>query len=130
MDAAATAATVPVPHAGIRYAVLRVALLVTVGGVLYLVGMRGWPLLFAAVLASGVMSFFVFARQREAAARNLEASVAARSERRHAHDDPASAAAEQPPSAPADSTATDSTAATTDAPTGSVPEDPEVPPTR
>jgi Protein of unknown function (DUF4229) len=83
-DEAVTPAVVP--HAGVRYAVLRVALLVTVGGVLYVVGMRGWPLLFAAVLASGVLSFFVFVRQREAAARNLEASLAARAERRHPHD--------------------------------------------
>ena len=66
-----------VPHAGARYAVLRLALLVTVGGLLYLVGMRGWPLLFAAVLTSGVLSFFVFLRQREAAARSLEARLGA-----------------------------------------------------
>lgn len=64
-----------VPHAGARYAVLRLALLVTVGGLLYLVGMRGWALLFVAVLASGVLSFFVFLRQREAAARSLEARL-------------------------------------------------------
>jgi cell division protein FtsL len=62
----------------VRYAVLRVAMLVTVGGVLALVGLRGWVLLFAAVLISAVLSFFVFARQREAAARNLEAAVARR----------------------------------------------------
>jgi hypothetical protein len=72
------AAPTPVPHAGLRYAVLRVAMLVTVGGVLALVGMRGWLLLLTAVLVSAVLSFFVFARQREAAARNLEASLARR----------------------------------------------------
>jgi hypothetical protein len=73
-----------VPHAGLRYAVLRIAMLVTVGGVLYLVGMRGWLLLFTAVLVSAVLSFFVFMRQREAAARNLEATIEAR---RHHHAD-------------------------------------------
>jgi hypothetical protein len=72
-DPAADPATVP--HAGARYAVLRLALLATVGGLLYLVGMRGWALLFVAVLASGVLSFFVFLRQREAAARSLEARL-------------------------------------------------------
>lgn len=76
----------PVPHAGIRYLVLRIAMLITVGGVLYLVGMRGWALLFAAVLGSGILSFFVFTRQREAAARNLEASVSSRSARRQHQD--------------------------------------------
>jgi hypothetical protein len=80
----------PVPHAGLRYAVLRIAMLVTVGGVLALVGMRGWLLLFTAVLVSAVLSFFVFARQREAAARNLEASLA----RRQAQDAKWRAAAE------------------------------------
>ncbi len=65
----------PVPHAGIRYAVLRMSMMLTIGGVLYLVGMRSWPLLFATVLVSGIASYFVFLRQREAAARNLEASV-------------------------------------------------------
>lgn len=64
-----------VPHAGIRYAVLRMSMLLTVGGVLYLFGMRSWPLLFATVIVSGIASYFVFLRQREAAARNLEASV-------------------------------------------------------
>jgi hypothetical protein len=72
-----------VPGAGVRYAVLRLLMLVTVGGVLYLIGMRGWALLFAAVLVSAIASFFVFMRQREAAARNLEAKAAARAARRH-----------------------------------------------
>lgn len=67
------------PHAGLRYATLRLVMLVAVGAVLYLVGMRSWPWLFASVLISAVLSFFVFLRQREAAARSLEASIAARS---------------------------------------------------
>jgi Protein of unknown function (DUF4229) len=75
----------PIPGAGVRYAVLRLLLLVTVGGLLALVGMRGWALLFVAVLVSGILSFFVFVRQREAAARNLEAAAAARAARHQPH---------------------------------------------
>lgn len=75
------------PHAGLRYAVLRLAMLVTVGGLLYLVGLRGWALLFLAVLVSAILSFFVFLRQREAAARTLEASVEHWQARHHAHDE-------------------------------------------
>ena len=37
------------------------------------------------VFVSAVASYFVFMRQREAAARNLEAKAAARAARRHAH---------------------------------------------
>ena len=76
-----------VPHAGIQYAVLRLALAVTTGGILYVFGLRGWALLFLAVLISGGLSFFVFMRQREAAARNLEAMVEGR-RARHEHADP------------------------------------------
>ena len=72
------------PHAGLRYAVLRLAMFVTVGGVLYILGMRSWALLFMAVLLSGIASFFVFMRQRNAAAANLEHTVNEWSDRRHA----------------------------------------------
>ena len=65
------------PHAGLRYALFRVLLMLVVGGVLYLIGMRTWPWLFATVLVSAALSFFVLKRQREAAARSLEASVSA-----------------------------------------------------
>ena len=75
----------PIPGAGVRYAVLRLLLLVTVGGLLALLGMRGWALLFVAVLVSGILSFFIFVRQREAAARNLEAAAAARAARHQPH---------------------------------------------
>ncbi len=71
-----------VPGAGVRYAALRLLMLVSVGGILYIVGLRGWALLFAAVLLSAIASWFVFMRQREAAARNLEARLAARAARR------------------------------------------------
>ena len=77
------------PHAGLRYALLRVLLMLVVGGVLYLIGMRTWPWLFATVLVSAALSFFVLKRQREAAARSLEASVSARAARRERLQGPA-----------------------------------------
>jgi hypothetical protein len=84
--AAAPAPEAVVPHAGLRYAALRVLMFVTVGGVLYVIGLRSWLLLFAAVLLSGIASWFVLTRQREAAARNLEASVEHWNDRRHHHE--------------------------------------------
>ncbi len=65
----------PVPHAGARYAVLRLIVLVAVGGVLSVIGMRGWLLAFTAVLVSGIISLFLFMKQRNDAAVNLERSV-------------------------------------------------------
>jgi hypothetical protein len=73
----------PVPHAGSRYALLRLLALVAVGGFLYLVGMRGWLLAFSAVLISGIISLFLFMKQRNDAALNLERSVA---DWRHRHE--------------------------------------------
>jgi len=73
------------PHAGLRYALLRLLMLLAVAGLLFLIGMRGWPWLFASVLLSAAASWFVLFRQREAAARSLEATVQAR--KRHSHDD-------------------------------------------
>ena len=65
----------PIPHAGIRYALLRLLMLVAVGGILYVIGMRGWLLAFAAVLVSGIVSLFMFMKQRNDAAVNLEHTV-------------------------------------------------------
>ncbi|HEX6887010.1 MAG TPA: DUF4229 domain-containing protein [Candidatus Nanopelagicales bacterium] len=65
----------PIPHAGLRYGLLRIALLLVTGGALYLVGMRGWGLAFAAVLISAVLSFFVLLRPRQEAARNIEVAL-------------------------------------------------------
>lgn len=65
----------PVPHAGARYTALRLLMLLAVGGVLYLIGMRGWLLAFAAVLVSGLASLFLFMKQRNDAAVNLEHAV-------------------------------------------------------
>lgn len=80
----------PVPHAGGRYAVLRLLALVAVGLALYLVGMRGWLLAFSAVLISGVVSLFLFMKQRNDAAVSLEHSVDGwRHRHEHDHEDAA-----------------------------------------
>ncbi len=50
-------------------------MLVAVGAILYLIGMRGWLLAFAAVLVSGIVSLFLLMKQRNDAAANLEHTV-------------------------------------------------------
>lgn len=50
----------------IRYTTLRFATLIVVGGVAYLVGLRDIPLLLVAFLGSGVASFVLLDRQRDA----------------------------------------------------------------
>ena len=96
-DAQEAVLTAGAPHAGARYAVLRLTMAVTTGGILYLFGLRGWLLLFLAVLISGVLSFFFFMRQREAAARNLEAMVEGRRSRHeHAQADEGSTGVPEP----------------------------------
>lgn len=65
----------PIPHAGPRYAVLRLLVLVAVGGALYVLGMRGWSLAFAAVLVSGIISLFLLRKQRNDVAVVLERTV-------------------------------------------------------
>ena len=50
-------------------------MLVAVGGILYVIGMRGWLLAFAAVLVSGIVSLFLLMKQRNDAAVNLEHTV-------------------------------------------------------
>lgn len=76
----------PVPHAGARYALLRLLMLVAVGGILYAIGMRGWLLAFAAVLISGLVSLFLLMKQRNDAARNLERSLDSWKHRRDSED--------------------------------------------
>lgn len=50
----------------IRYTTLRLAMLLLIGGVAYLVGLRGVVLAVVAFLASGIISLFVLDRQRDA----------------------------------------------------------------
>ena len=81
-DMAAEPVPPVVPHAGLRYSLHRLLLLLAVGVLLYAVGLRGWLLLLLAFLVSGVLSYFVLMRSRNEAAANLEHAVATR---RHAH---------------------------------------------
>lgn len=50
----------------LRYTTLRLAMLIAVGGVCYLFGLRSIVLLIVAFLGSGILSFVVLNRQREA----------------------------------------------------------------
>lgn len=56
----------------LRYSMMRLLMLISVGGVGYLVGLRGVFLALIAFLVSGVLSLFLLDRQRDA----LGASVA------------------------------------------------------
>ena len=53
-------------HAGLWYTGARIVLLAVVAGILYLVGARGFLLLLLAFLISGLISFVVLAKWREA----------------------------------------------------------------
>ncbi len=79
----------PVPHAGGRYAALRLLTLLVVGGLLYVIGLRGWLLAFAAVLFSGIVSLFLLMKQRNDAAANLERSLEHWKHRREHEDEDA-----------------------------------------
>lgn len=81
-----TALTPPVPHAGLRYAGLRLLMLASVGAILYVIGLRGWLLAFSAVLISGLASLFLLMKQRNDAAVNLEHTVDHWKQRRAGQD--------------------------------------------
>lgn len=49
----------------LKYTLLRLALLAVTAGVLYLVGLRDWLLLFVAFLVSGLISIFALNRARD-----------------------------------------------------------------
>lgn len=59
----------------LRYNGYRLLLLVAVGGLGYLAGLRGLPLIAAALLASGVLSYFLLYKQRSALAALLVEAV-------------------------------------------------------
>ena len=61
----------------LKYTFLRLALLAVTAGVLYLVGLRDWMLLFAAFLLSGVISIVLLNRARD----EVSTSFVARRER-------------------------------------------------
>lgn len=79
----------------LRYSTLRFLLLLASGAVLYLVGLRGLPLLLLAFVVSGIASLFVLDRQRDA----LGSSVGGFFSRLNARiDASARAEDEEPPS--------------------------------
>jgi membrane protein implicated in regulation of membrane protease activity len=49
----------------LKYSLLRIGLLAVTAGVLYLLGLRDWLLLFVAFLVSGIISIFVLNRARD-----------------------------------------------------------------
>lgn len=65
----------PGRHPVLVYTGLRIAVLAAVGGVLYLVGLRGIYLILFAFLVSGVISAFVLSRIRESAAYGITSVV-------------------------------------------------------
>jgi hypothetical protein len=62
-------------RATFAYSAARILLFVAVLGVLYLVGARGLPLLGLAVLISGLASFLVLSRQRDAMAGAISSRI-------------------------------------------------------
>jgi hypothetical protein len=62
----------------VRYNLARLGMLVVVGALAYLAGLRGPLLAVGALLVSGVLSYFLLFRQREALARVLVDSVGSR----------------------------------------------------
>lgn len=56
----------------IRYAALRISLLVVVAALLYLAGLRGILLAGSAVIIAALLAYILFPRQRNQAAKKLE----------------------------------------------------------
>jgi hypothetical protein len=74
----------------LRYTLLRLALLGATAGVLWLVGMRGLPLLLVALLVSGIISLVVLSRVRDevsAALSNRVGTINRRLEEPPSHED-------------------------------------------
>lgn len=68
-------AMIPSAHPVLVYSLLRVALLAVVGGVFWLLGLRGVWLIFFAFLVSGVISAVALSRRREGAAYGITKAV-------------------------------------------------------
>jgi hypothetical protein len=62
-------------RATFAYTSARILLFVAVLGVLYLIGLNGLPLLGLAVLISGLLSFFVLSRYRDAMAGSIGSRI-------------------------------------------------------
>ena len=65
----------PASHAVLRYTALRLAILVAVGAVLYLIGLRDYLLLIFAFLISGLIAMVTLNRTREGAAFGIISAV-------------------------------------------------------
>jgi hypothetical protein len=68
-------AAIPSAHPVLVYTVLRIAVLAVVGGLLWLVGVRGIYLILFAFLVSGVISAVALSRRREGAAYGITRAV-------------------------------------------------------
>jgi hypothetical protein len=68
-------AAIPSAHPVLVYSVLRLAVLAVVGGILWLVGLRGIYLILLAFLVSGVISAVALSRRREGAAYGITRAV-------------------------------------------------------
>lgn len=71
-----------VVHPFLLYTVARIAMFLAVAGVLYLMGARGLLLLLIAVVVSGLLSFIVLDRLRDAVSARVANRVDAARERR------------------------------------------------
>ena len=91
------------------YTLLRILMLVTVGGLAYALGMRGILLLIVAFLGSGIISYFVLDRIRNNAGRQLGGFFHRINDRidtaTRAEDDEEDDATRTAPAPPTDSTA-------------------------
>jgi len=72
---APVATAIPSAHPVLIYTVLRVAVLAVVGGILWLLGLRGVYLILLAFLISGVISAVALSRRREGAAYGITSVV-------------------------------------------------------
>jgi membrane protein implicated in regulation of membrane protease activity len=75
----------------LKYTLLRLALLAGTAGVLYLVGLRDWLLLFVAFLVSGLISIFALNRARDDVSTSLaqrQQAINDRIENASADDEP------------------------------------------
>lgn len=70
----------------LRYTLLRVSLFAVVAAILWLAGLRGFVLLLAAVLLSGIVSTFALRRSRDQVSVSLDRRLSTIKERTHAED--------------------------------------------
>jgi membrane protein implicated in regulation of membrane protease activity len=83
----------------LKYTLLRLALLAVTAGVLYLVGLREWVLLFVAFLVSGIISIFALNRARDDVSSSLtqrQQAINERIEAQRVDDGPAEGSVDGP----------------------------------